>query len=243
MKRLFCMRGIRAKQARPDRGVLTVEAAIVLPVFISVVISVAFFMRVIYVHELMQHAITDAANEMASTSYVLYMTGVSEIGGSPINQPDGESIEDNALDLLRAFIEDGQEVDMSGGANTGNVASTEEELNNALDKLECFINFEGEQDIKNAVMSPIFKFYLDKHLRTERYSSGAERLESLNIHSLDFSDSKFYYSGAEYYPESRNDIITIEVAYIIDLPVPIPVIDEIPMGNKVTVRAWLGGVE
>ncbi len=56
---------------RKCRGALTLEAAIVLPIFLCFVLSLAYFIKIIYVHENIQHAITHTADNLATYTYVL----------------------------------------------------------------------------------------------------------------------------------------------------------------------------
>lgn len=61
------------------KGSLTVEAAIVLPIFICVILMIGFFIKLVHTHEVIQYAINEAANDMASSSYIYYSTGLYEI--------------------------------------------------------------------------------------------------------------------------------------------------------------------
>jgi len=60
------------------RGSITVEASIVLPVFICAALTLAFLIKLVYVHEVMQHAISRTADEMAAYSYVYLISGMRE---------------------------------------------------------------------------------------------------------------------------------------------------------------------
>lgn len=72
-------------------GAITVEAAIVLPIFICVVISLAMLIKLIYIHDVIQHAIDEAANELATYSYIYHVSDLQEIDTSV-----QDTIEDNA---------------------------------------------------------------------------------------------------------------------------------------------------
>ncbi len=61
------------------KGSLTVEAAIVLPIFIFVILAIGFFIKVVNTHEIIQHAINETADDMASSSYIYYSTGLYKI--------------------------------------------------------------------------------------------------------------------------------------------------------------------
>ncbi len=61
-----------------NRGSLTIEAAIVLPMFIFVILSIMSLMKLVIAHEIIQHSISESANQLAGYSYVLNATGLKE---------------------------------------------------------------------------------------------------------------------------------------------------------------------
>lgn len=63
---------------RNEKGSITVEASIVMPIFICAVLSIAFFIRIIYVEKLVKHAIDETANELATYSYIYSISGLNE---------------------------------------------------------------------------------------------------------------------------------------------------------------------
>lgn len=63
------------------KGSVTVEAAILLPVFIIAIISFVFIIKVYYTHEIIQQAITGASEEMSLYSLLYYETNAEEIIG------------------------------------------------------------------------------------------------------------------------------------------------------------------
>lgn len=67
---------------KTNKGSLTVEAAIVIPIFICVIVSLAFFIKVIYVYEVINHALTETANELATYSYIYSATGIQKLHDS-----------------------------------------------------------------------------------------------------------------------------------------------------------------
>lgn len=64
-----------------DKGSITIEAAICLPFFILAVISFVFLIKVHFSHEIIQHAITGACNEMSVYSLIYYNTNAEELVG------------------------------------------------------------------------------------------------------------------------------------------------------------------
>lgn len=61
------------------RGSITVEAAVMLPFFIIVIMAFVFIMKVYYTYEIMQNAITGASKEMSVYGLLYYKTGAEEI--------------------------------------------------------------------------------------------------------------------------------------------------------------------
>ncbi|MDF2531854.1 MAG: TadE-like protein, partial [Clostridia bacterium] len=61
------------------RGSITIEAAIVLPVFICVIISLAMLIKLVYIHDIMQHSIDEAANELAAYAYIYHISDIKDI--------------------------------------------------------------------------------------------------------------------------------------------------------------------
>ena len=53
-----------------DKGSVTVEASIVFPIFVCVIISIIFLIKAVIVHEIIQHAINEAAHELSAASYL-----------------------------------------------------------------------------------------------------------------------------------------------------------------------------
>ncbi|OGO79315.1 MAG: hypothetical protein A2Y23_00370 [Clostridiales bacterium GWB2_37_7] len=61
------------------RGSITIEAAIALPVFICVAISLAMLIKLVTIHDIIQHSIDEAANELAMYSYIYHISDIQKI--------------------------------------------------------------------------------------------------------------------------------------------------------------------
>ena len=61
------------------KGSIVLETAIVLPIFISVILSITLLIKIIYTHEVIQYAISQTANELAAYSYLYHLSGVEGI--------------------------------------------------------------------------------------------------------------------------------------------------------------------
>ncbi|QUI24619.1 pilus assembly protein [Vallitalea pronyensis] len=56
------------------QGSLTVEAAVVLPIFLMAILSVVYIIKIMFIHESIQYALSETANEMATYAYLLEKT-------------------------------------------------------------------------------------------------------------------------------------------------------------------------
>ncbi len=72
-----------------SKGSITVEAAIILPFFILTIVSFVFLMKVYYVNEIIQSALSGASRQMSVYSLLYYKTnadeiisGIEKLGGS-----------------------------------------------------------------------------------------------------------------------------------------------------------------
>jgi len=86
-------------------GSLTVEAAISLPLFMCVFLSIAFFMKVVYIHNNVQYAINGAANEVATYSYLYSISGLQKVNDAITETTDeyGTTASEHTKEILEAF--------------------------------------------------------------------------------------------------------------------------------------------
>jgi len=61
------------------RGSLTIEAAIILPIFLLVVLAISFFIRVVNIQETVHYSMAEAASILADSAYIVTKTGIIEI--------------------------------------------------------------------------------------------------------------------------------------------------------------------
>jgi len=218
------------------KGSVTVEAAIVLPVFLCIIISIIFLIKVVYTHEIIQHAIDETANEMASASYLYHVSGMQGIHDSLRDGMDSRAeVFKNYTD---AFLESYKDLNNIISA----VDAAEEIAENPVRELEslAFSLAEGQfDDIKTQLFLPLLKLYIKKYLVTAESKDLDVRLQKLNIaggyEGLDFSRSGFF--------EDENNDIDIVVRYKIDLPVPVRLLPSLTIMQRAAVKAWLGGDE
>jgi len=213
------------------KGSVTVEAAIALPVFLCVIISIIFLIKVVYTHELIQHALTETADEIASTGYIYYISGLRDLNDSVRND-----LQDRA-DVFKDHI--GTVMDTFSSFN--NLTESRNETTGSMDELKniaCLIASGAFNDVKTELFTPVVKLYIKKYFKTENVNDADTRLKELNVkdglEGLDFSESGFFVT---------NDDIDIVVRYSMDFPVPIKFFPELIFVQRASAKAWMGGDE
>lgn len=146
------------------RGSITVEAAILLPVFIAAIMTFVFIIKVYYVHEIVQQAITSACEEMSLYSLLYYETNADELISS--------------LEKLTSS----QETDKAYG-NTWIAPIVEQLGKDASDYARAQV-----------VLVPISKILVKKNLEVSYFDNVDNRLHLLNLkdgfEGIDFSSSR-----------------------------------------------------
>lgn len=160
-----------------EKGSITVEAAICLPFFIIVVVSFVFLVKVYLAHEIVQHALTGACNEMSVYGLMYYSTDAEELVGGLEKFCDSEKVS-NALE------------------NTGLLPYVQEFGKNTTDYLRA-----------QAVLIPISKILVREYLGNSLYKADlrlkhlniSKGFEGLNFtHSRMLADGKSIDIVAQY---------------------------------------------
>jgi hypothetical protein len=159
------MKDIR-ESIKDVKGSITVEGAIALPIFLCIIISITFLIKVVYINEEIHYAISSAANEMAYTSYLYHVSGLQEKQESFY-----ETIEEILDSFLVSFLED----------SSGDFSET------ILEELKSFaikITKGTFDDLKTEICIPMVKLYIKKYL------------PDMDLDELDFSHSSFFEEDA-----------------------------------------------
>ena len=98
----------RTAQKR-QKGVLTIEASISYSIFLMIIVTLLYLMRVVYAYGLVQHAVSQTAKELSMYTYVYHVSGASGLyddlqsatsGRKDQFNTDAESIVKMALPLI-----------------------------------------------------------------------------------------------------------------------------------------------
>lgn len=249
----------RPKPCNTESGSITSEAALIVPLFLCILFSLVFLIKVVYVHEVIQHAITGAANEMASTAYVYYVSGLKKLHDAARDGIESESqafrehisaVFDSYSGIkstVESVIKKTGESNPANDENTINEGNVVDNADNAVDAVNILKDAlkeaasaiaEGEfDDLKTRLCIPVIKLYMEKYLNRGRAGDVDRRLRGLGVvggeSGLDFSNSSFF--------EDEDDKIEIVVKYRISLPVPFKILPEPVILQSASVKAWLDG--
>lgn len=246
------------------RGSLTVEAALVLPIFICAILTVGFMTKLVYTHEIVQHAIDEAANEMASTSYIYYVSGIYDIDEtirSELNHKKEKSKEhiEKVVSSFGELSESIGEIEMGASKLHENVnktsihediksmqqiASKGEEIDSSIEELQTIIA-EIASDPRGEMISLASLMAKEGYDKGKTIVGNALIRHYINKHGLDNSRleslniESLDLSSSTYFED--NEDIDVIVKYKVDMPFPIKFINYFTIIQRAKARAWMGG--
>ncbi|NLD48501.1 MAG: hypothetical protein GX660_15150, partial [Clostridiaceae bacterium] len=179
---------------KKKKGSLTVEAAISLPIFMCVFLSILFFIRVIYIQNNVQYALNGAANELSTYSYLYSVSGLQNINKEigDITTENSELASDHTVKLLESFdaLSDNFQEGMYSAKqlSQGDLSQAEslkgiydkslppaENVKNVLkdavsDPKREFVSIaslflnSGYEELKRSLAKPLVKYYMKKYI-------------------------------------------------------------------------------
>lgn len=213
------------------KGALTIEASISYSIFLMVIVTMLYLMRVVYAYGLIQHAVSQTAKELSVYTYIYQVTGLNDAYQDIQNSVSGRKDQ---------FNQDvGNVVSLYESFGSGDFSGTYE---GETDPVELLKNIgsvmlgEGSKELNDQfftmVVKPLMKSYIGAD---SKGNSADERLRALQIaggmKGLDFSSSSFFDDGMT---------IDLVVCYTIDPILPIDIMPEVNMANRACVRGMSG---
>lgn len=249
---------------KKSEGSVTVEAAIVLPVFLCAVLTIGFLIRIFYVQEIIQHAMTETVNEMSTYSYIYYKSGLYDLqkGMEQGLEEEAQIIShlDDTMQSLNAartaLAEDvealkkhlsvknyPQAIDIlfnsayvikGAQEQVADLVKVTEGLD--LNSLLGLLANGAWREVKASTGGFFALTLMEKHLVTASTTNLNQRLLKLNIvNGVEGLD----FSDSKLL-EGNHDI-ELCVEYKIALPLPINIIGPITVKQRAAARAWLDG--
>jgi hypothetical protein len=209
---------INNKHLKVARGSLTIEAALVLPIFIYIIIAFVYFLQIIGVQENLQNAITETGFFTAKYAYVYDY--ISEYEQEEESQD--ENTEDNKNTKDSKNINDNKNTEEN--KNDLNKEKEEKSEENTKSKLESSM----EAIIAKGIDSTYYKLKMQDYL---------------DVNKINHSCIDNGFDGVHTYLSSflrEDDAIDIILTYNIKLPLLFINIDAIPIMQRVRMRGWNG---
>ena len=232
-----------------EKGSLTVEATVVLPIFMISVFLVINMMNILMLHNRIQYAINASAHELASYSYVYSVTGIKsavetiQSDGAPYTSKIDET-SNNILECLDAIqnvnsVEDIDNVKETGEKSVESVKDLLSDPKGALIGVGYTAAEAGIYGAKSAVGKAAIQGLTKKYIKQGNQSED----EYLMNHGVDSGYKGLDFSGTTIYNDSDQKMVDVVVQYDINLLFFKAVIDtpKLHVVQRVSVPAWLDG--
>ena len=224
-----------SRKKKRNRGVLTIEASIAYSIFLMVIVTILYIMRIVYAYGLIQHAAAQTAKELSMYTYIYQVSGLSDIN---------QGVQEAAKDRSEQFNSDvGKVVDLYDkvmGGDTNGVSEWEyggttnpaEILKNVGAALVGQAGAEANQLLFESVVRPLMGGYIGAD---SKGNGAGDRLVKLGIKDglsgLNLNNSSFCEDGVT---------IDLVVCYTLEPVFPINIMPEMNLMNRAYVRGMSG---
>lgn len=212
-----------------NKGTLTIEASISYSIFLMIIITILYIMRVVYVYGLMQHAVSQTAKELSMYSYLYQVSGLNDLN---------QQIADATSERTKTLNKDVGEViqfyeTFSSGDFTAkyNGTTSPKEI---LKNIGAAILGEAGKEVNHQLFETVARLMIESYVGADSQGNSAdERLKALRvidgIKGLNLNSSSFFEDG---------QTIDLIVCYTIDPILPIDILPEMNLAN----RAYICGM-
>lgn len=221
----------RKRENRKNKGALTIEASIAYPIFLMVIVTILYLMRVVYTYGLIQHAVSQTAKELSMYTYIYQVAGLGELNGEVQGAVSGRTEQFNSdVENVVGLYESFGSGDFSGSYE-GTTSPTE-----ILKNIGAVLLGEGGRELNSQFFQAVVRPLMEGYIGADANGNSADaRLQALRVvggfEGLDFSASKFFEDGST---------VDIVVCYTIDPLFPIDIMPEMNLANRACVRGMRG---
>lgn len=242
------MKGQNEVKRTAEAGSVVVEATIVVPIFLLAIFFIINLTNILILHNRVQFAINQSAQELASYAYVYSMANDAVEAFYSDGKPYTSKVEET-MNNIKTFLEKVQDKDYSGSKESGESAfsSLKDLLSDpkmAAVGTAWIAAEKGIEYAESSVVDSIISKLTEKYL--ENGSQDADKfLQSYGVKdgygSLDFSGSRLLREEAG--GQDNVEMIDVVVQYDIDmLPFhPVFADPKIHVVQRVTIPAWMDG--
>ena len=145
--------------AKTSRGALTIEASITYPIFLMVIVTFLYLMRVVYAYGLIQHAVSQTAKEMSMYTYIYQVAGLGELNEDFQGAVSGRTEQFNSdVENVVGLYEEFSSGNFSG-SYTGTTDPTE-----MLKNIGSVLLGEGGQEVNNQLFQMVVKPLMEGYI-------------------------------------------------------------------------------
>lgn len=224
----------QAERRAFQKGVLSIEASISYSIFLMIIVSLLYIIRIVYAWGLVQHAAAQTAKELSMYTYLYQVSGLGEIGEEIRGATGGRTEQFNKdVGNVISMYETLQGGSLDIGTQLNEVTKSPAEiLKNMGAALLGKASGELNQKAFELLAKPMMAGYIAVD---DKAGSADERLKALRIagglDGLDLSSSSFFEDGTT---------IDLVVCYTIDPVMPIDLLPSMHVMSRACVRG-MGG--
>lgn len=222
-----------------NQGMLTVEATIAYTIFMMVILTILFIMRIVYAYALVQHAVSQTAKELSMYTYLYQVSGANSLVGQLQEgvKPGEDKFNADAQSVVNIYNT------LTDGWDDGDMETIEGEWDNItkdpkqiLKNVGSAIVSNASKDVVNASFSKIARLMMAGYIAADSDGAGADKkLTDLQVigglKGLNFSSSSFFEDGKT---------IDIVVCYTLDPILPIDLMPKMNLMNRATIQGMSG---
>ncbi|MBD7910126.1 TadE/TadG family type IV pilus assembly protein [Clostridium cibarium] len=242
-----------------NKGSITVEAALVVPIFALAMLTLAFIMRLVYIDETMKNSLSHTANNISEYSYLYERSGLKDIASSASTAmgDSADKVEEQKKVVLEALskfnkIQTQEDVQMGDIAEINAQMQGNSDLGNLMNTVKdnpgkegimilCAIGNSYKDKAAAAVCENISKYLFLMDLGNDKESS-EDKLGKMNL--VDAGGNKvsnvkdaLNFEGTTF---NNGEDIVIQVQYNVKVPFPLISKKVFHMKHKARVKAWIG---
>lgn len=219
------------EKEKKKKGALSIEASISYSVFLMVMVTILYIMRIVYVYGLVQHAVSQTAKELSMYSYLYQVGGLNDlnmqIAGATAKRT--KQFNGDVGEILQFYDE----------FTSGNVSASYE---GTTDPREIFKNLgaallgQAGKELNHQLFEAAARPMIESYIGADANGRGAdERLRALQVvdglQGLNFNSSRFFEDG---------ETIDLIVCYTVDPIMPVDILPELNLANRACIRGITG---
>lgn len=223
------------RKRKQRKGVLTIEASIAYSIFLIVIVTILYIMRIVYTYGLIQHAAAQTAKELSQYTYIYQISGLSDMN---------QGVQDATEERTDQFDSDvGKIVDLYEKLTNGDVEGVADwEYDGTISPKEILKNVaavligKGGAEVNQLLFKEMVRPLMGVYIGADSKGNDADaRLRMLGIKGgldgLDLNCSSFCEDGIT---------IDLVVCYTLDPIMPIDIMPEMNFMNRAYVRGMNG---